>query len=235
MFFRYDPYIAQTFPHLVTGLIHAKGVDGNVDVESRVAALERQALARLADETEGALPEISAWRRAFSRMGLKPTQYRCASEALLRRLRQHGALPRLHPLIDLCNAASAANAVPVAAFDLSRIKGGLTVRRAEGTETYVAFGGEAEYPDQGEVIFADQADRVHARRWTNRQSGLSAVSDSTREVLIVIEALHDEAEASVIHLRDMLAKAIEETWDVAVTAGLSRAAKDDFEFGAMEG
>lgn len=232
MLFRYDPYMAQTFPVLVTGFIHAMGVDGNVDVESRVAALERQALERLGSETEGALTEIRAWRQAFSRMGLKPTQYRCASEALLRRLRQQGALPRLHPLVDLCNAVSAAHAVPVAAFDLARIEGDLTVRPAEGNESYVTFGGETEHPDRGEIIFADMADQAHARRWTNRQSALSAVSPATREVLIVIEALHEEAETSVVRLRDTLAAAIVETWGIAAPTGLSRAARDDFDIGA---
>jgi hypothetical protein len=35
---------------------------------------------RLAHSAEGELPEIRAWRRAFAKMGLKPTRYRCASE-----------------------------------------------------------------------------------------------------------------------------------------------------------
>jgi DNA/RNA-binding domain of Phe-tRNA-synthetase-like protein len=64
--------------------------------------------ARLANTLEGELPEIQAWRRVFSRMGLKPTQYRCASEALLRRFRKERSLPLIHPLIDLCNAVSIA-------------------------------------------------------------------------------------------------------------------------------
>nr|WP_291295640.1 phenylalanine--tRNA ligase beta subunit-related protein [Elioraea sp.] len=89
---------------------------------------------------------MQAWRRAFSRMGLKPTQYRCASEALLRRLRQEGSLPRRHPLVDLCNALSAAFAIPVAAFDVARISGDLEVRPADGTERYLTFGGEIETP-----------------------------------------------------------------------------------------
>jgi len=38
-------------------------------------------------------------------------------------------------------------------------------------------GGEA-------VIFADRAGQVHARRWTNRQSGLSAVQTSTTALLL---------------------------------------------------
>jgi DNA/RNA-binding domain of Phe-tRNA-synthetase-like protein len=44
---------------------------------------------------------------------------------------------------------------------------------------YLTFSGQCEHPGPGEVIFADQARQVHARRWTNRQSGLSAVGAST--------------------------------------------------------
>ena len=68
---------------------------------------------------ESELAEISAWRRAYAQMGLKPTQYRSAAEALLRRFRRGEELPRLHPLVDLCNAISLAFALPVAVFDLA--------------------------------------------------------------------------------------------------------------------
>ncbi len=61
-------------------------------------------------------------------MGLKPTQYRCASESLLRRFRKEGSLPQLHPLVNLCNAASLAFAIPVAVLDLAKISAGLAVR-----------------------------------------------------------------------------------------------------------
>src|SRR5438132_10564816 len=103
-------------------------------------------------------------------MGLKPTQYRCAAESLLRRLRKEGSLPRIHPLIDFCNAVSLAFATPVAVFDIAEIAGGIEVRHAAGDETYLAFSGETEHPAAGEVIFADDAGQAHARRWTNRQS-----------------------------------------------------------------
>jgi DNA/RNA-binding domain of Phe-tRNA-synthetase-like protein len=72
--------------------------------------LEAAAAARLDAQPESEFAEIQAWRRAFSQMGLRPTQYRCAAEALLRRFRKERHLPQLHPLVDLCNAASAAYA-----------------------------------------------------------------------------------------------------------------------------
>jgi DNA/RNA-binding domain of Phe-tRNA-synthetase-like protein len=141
-------------------------------------------------------------------MGLKPTQYRCASEALLRRLRKEKTLPRLNALVDLCNAVSAAHAVPVAAFDLDRISGDLTVRPAAGDEAYLTFAGATEHPAPGEIVFADDVGSAHARRWTNRQSAASAVSPATRTALLVVEGLHEGAEVDVVAARDALAEVL---------------------------
>jgi DNA/RNA-binding domain of Phe-tRNA-synthetase-like protein len=167
---------------------------------------------RLRRSSESELPEIQAWRRAFAQMGLKPTQYRCASEALLRRYRKDKTLPHIHPLVDLCNAVSVAYAIPVAVFDLDRVDGNLEVRYAMGTEVYRTFSGETEHPAPGEVIFADDASQAHARRWTNRQSALSAVRPDSTRALIVAEALHDDAVADVTALLDELQHALTVVW-----------------------
>ena len=148
-------------------------------------------------------------------MGLKPTQYRCASEALLRRLRRDGTLPKLHPLIDICNAASVAYAIPVAVFDLDHVAGNLMVRRAKGDEAYLAFSGEIETPDPDEVIFADDEGGAHARRWANRQSRRSAVSAVTTRALIVAEAVHEDSGADVQRLADELDSMIAEAFGIA--------------------
>ena len=150
-------------------------------------------------------------------MGLKPTQYRCAAESLLRRFRKEGSLPRLHPLVDLCNAVSLAFAVPVAVLDADQIAWPLEVRYASGDEDYLTFGGEVEHPAPGEVIFADQAGQAHARRWTNRQSGRSAVSPATNSVLIVAEALHERAPADIPELIKTLTAEIARTWTLEPT------------------
>src|SRR5918992_2061880 len=125
MYFCHSADIWRSYPELVPGVVFADGITAKAAVGPRVAEYYGVAESRLATTSEGELPEIQAWRRAFARMGLKPTQYRCASEALLRRFAKEGALPRIHPLIDLCNAISLAFAIPVAALDLARISGNL--------------------------------------------------------------------------------------------------------------
>jgi len=229
MFFRHSNEMWSEFPELVPGVLFAEGISSAVDVTGRIAGYHTIAAERLAQGGESEMPEIQAWRRTFSKMGLKPTQYRCASEALLRRFRQEGSLPRLHPLVDLCNAISIAFAIPVAVFDLAKISDDLEVRHADGSESYLTFSGETERPEPKEVIFADAAGRAHARRWTNRQSGLSAVRNDTHSVLIVAEAMHDAARSDVPRLIDAIAAELAAVWSITATRGLLSSSSPRFD------
>ena len=230
MDFQHSAEIWRDFPELVAGAVFADGITHDVAAGDRAARFTAIAKSRLDAATESELPEIRAWRHAFTRMGLKPTQYRCASEALLRRLRKDGALPPLHPLVDICNAASAAFAIPVAVFDVSKVTGRLEVRYAAGVEQYLTFSGQAEQPSPGEVIFADQAGQVHARRWTNRQSGLSAVQAPTTAVLIVAEAMHDTASSDLPELIAAIAEELRAVWAITPAAALLSRSAPRFTF-----
>ncbi|MEF0938748.1 B3/B4 domain-containing protein [Rhizobium sp. BR 362] len=216
MYFRHSKEMWNEFPDLVPGALFVEGITADAAVADRIAKFQAIAGERLAASWEGEMPEIQAWRRTFSRMGLKPTQYRCASEALLRRFRQEKSLPQLHPLVDLCNAISITFAIPIAVFDLAKISGNLEVRHATGNETYLTFAGEMEHPEPREVIFADEVGQAHARRWTNRQSGLSAVREETRSVLIVAEAMHEAAGSDVPRLIATLAAELAAVWSAEV-------------------
>src|ERR1700743_3965509 len=123
MDFQHSSEICHDFPELVPGVVFATGVTSDVAAGDRVAKFTAVASSRLEREPESELPEIRAWRRTFAKMGLKPTQYRCASEALLRRFPKEGILPQITPLVDLCNAVSLAFAIPVAVLDVSMITG----------------------------------------------------------------------------------------------------------------
>lgn len=218
--FRHAADLRRAYPELVAGVLGVDGITPAVDVAAAVERHTSVARSRLVGRTESELPEIQAWRRVFSRMGLKPTQYRCASEALLRRLRTDGSLPRIHPLVDVANAVSMAFAVPVAVIDLDRVAGGIEVGLAAGDERYETFGGDVEHPEPGEVVFRDDEGWAHARRWTNRQSGRSAVRPTTSRALIVCEGVHATADADVPRLVRVLAAEIEAAWGRVPRTGI---------------
>ncbi|MEU8020456.1 phenylalanine--tRNA ligase beta subunit-related protein [Micromonospora parva] len=228
MQFEHSPQLRDAYPDLVAGVVLASGITATADVTRRAAGYLTEARRRLAAGPESGFPEIQAWRRAYAAMGLRPTRYRCAAEALLRRLRLDGELPQVHPLVDLCNAVSAAYAIPVAALDLDRVDGDLVVRPAHGDEAYLSFAGDTEHPEPGEVTFVDSVGRAHARRWTNRQSGWSAVRAGTSSVLIVAEALHPDAEPAVTRLVADLVTELTEVWSAPTTAAVLTAAAPRF-------
>jgi DNA/RNA-binding domain of Phe-tRNA-synthetase-like protein len=224
--FHHDTGIVADFPSLAAAVLVVEGVDGlspgPLDPAPHVAA----AKARLAEGPETGFSEIRAWRAAFSAMGLKPTQYRCASESLLRRIRTHGDLPTLHPLVDYGNALSAAFAIPLAIFDLDRVAAPLVVTRAGGTERHVTFQGEEENPAPGEVVFRDAEGWAHSRRWTHRQSGRSAVRSWTRRALVVAEALHADAAADVARMRETCGRAVTQAGGILHEAATTGEARD---------
>jgi len=199
--FAYDERITTDFPTIRAAVVHATGL---VNGESPPALLEeyRAEQAAVAARMDGTAiadqPSIAAWRRAFSRFGAKPTQYRNAAEALLRRLTKQGDIPSINTLVDIGNLVSIRHGMPVAVIDLAGIDGDITVRYAKGDEPFTDLGAtEPVVPEPGEVVFVDRSGVAAARRWCWRQSAQSATGPTTVEALIVVEGHHESAGADV--------------------------------------
>ncbi|MGR3603269.1 MAG: phenylalanine--tRNA ligase beta subunit-related protein [Heliomarina sp.] len=202
-------YVQQTFRGRAIGLLTIGGIETEPKVTEAVDPLTSPALQRL--ETEGAFPEIRSCRRAYSTMALKPTRSRCASEALLRRLRPEGTRTSLDPLFDPCNVALVAYDLHVSVCDFENFAEDLTVHRAMVRDVYLTFTRDVEAPDISEVIFADDAGTAHACRLPNRQSRKSAVSPETTQELSVIEPLNHGCSADIQRILEELARKTSDT------------------------
>jgi DNA/RNA-binding domain of Phe-tRNA-synthetase-like protein len=209
MWFGYSPQILEQFPEIVAAVIWVEGFS-NVRADDRVESLlaESEALIRerCRERSDIARQEpIAAWRNAYSKMGLKPNRYPCATEQLMRRLVEGDSLPRIAALVDLCNAAALRYMIPVAPFDLDKIDGFCEVRHATGVECFWPI--NATEPDiipEGEVIFADESPDVISRRWAWRQSDKAKITPHTERVVIVAEAVHDGAVSTAADIGEYL-------------------------------
>ncbi len=199
--FSYDDAVAEQYPGIHAGVIIATGLANGPSSPELVAAFmsEQAAVtARLQGTEMSEIPSIAAWRRAFTRFGAKPTQYRNAAESLLRRLSKQGDIPTISTLVDMGNLISIRYALPVAIFDQDQIAGNITVKLATGAEPFADLGSsESVHPEPGEVIFVDERNDVSARRWCWRQSAKSATSPATVNALIVIEGHHETAQSDI--------------------------------------
>jgi DNA/RNA-binding domain of Phe-tRNA-synthetase-like protein len=206
--FAYDPEITDRFPDVVGGVILASGVTNRpapAELTNAFRAEQQAVRERIGDTPLSELPTLAAWRSVFRGFGVNPTKYRCAAEALLRRLTKQGELPSINTLVDLANLVSIRYALPVAVFDQRAMNGPTVVRLAHGGESWSDLGSSAaEHPDVGEVIFSDDDETVSARRWCWRQSRASAAGDDTTEIVVTVEGHHDAAANDVDQaLRDL--------------------------------
>jgi DNA/RNA-binding domain of Phe-tRNA-synthetase-like protein len=200
--FHYDAAILARFPNITGGVILATGLR-NGPTPGRIGAAyikqQQATLTNIGDTPLSQLPTLAAWRSAFRRFGVDPTQCRSAAEALLRRLTKKGDIPSINALVDLGNLVSIRYALPVAVFDTRSLTGPLTVRFATGDERYTPLGQPdvTEHPTAGEVVFSDDAGLVFAERWCWRQSDQSAARDDTTDVVITVEAQHENARLDI--------------------------------------
>ena len=223
--FRYHPDILRAYPQLTGGVLLARGVRNGPAPEAlraAYAAEKRAVIARLGGVSPSEIPSLAAWRRVFRSFGVDPTQYRCAGEALLRRLIKTGDIPGINTLVDIGNLVSIRHQLPVAALDSQRVPGGITVHFADGSEAFTDLNTNAvEHPAVGEVVFTDAAGAVHARRWCWRQSEQSAAREATTDVIFAVEAQHAGGEPEVVAaLADLAGLVAEYAGGVCETAVL---------------
>jgi DNA/RNA-binding domain of Phe-tRNA-synthetase-like protein len=203
-YFQYHPEILQAFPSIVAGVLVFDVADnstpdnpaqGVTAVRNLYKTEQEKLFTKYKDIAPSDIPALNAWRGAFRKFGVDPTQYRSACESLFRRLTKKGDVPFINTLVDIGNLISLRYSIPVAVLDRSALNGVLTVHFSDGTEIFNMLDDvEAEkHPQVGEVIFSDEAKQVMARRWCWRQSNESAARETTRQVLIVTEGHHENA------------------------------------------
>ena len=217
MWFGYHPEILKQFPEINAAVVWVDSFDNLAEhpvIEELLSESERLIAERCPDRAAIAQQSpIAAWRDAYSRMGLKPNRYPCATEQLMRRIVDGKPMPRIAALVDLGNAAALRHMIPVAPFDLSRVQDFCEVRYATGTERFWPI--SADEPDEipeGEVVFADHSPDLISRRWAWRQSDKGKITPETQQLVIVAEAMHDggaetvreAGEYLVRHLRELL-------------------------------
>jgi DNA/RNA-binding domain of Phe-tRNA-synthetase-like protein len=223
--FKYHPKIIQRYPNIVGGVILARGMQNGPASEAlkEIYFAEQQAvITRIGDKPLSELEPLAAWRAAFRDFGVNPTKYRSAVEALLRRLTKKGDIPSINSLVDICNLVSIRYQVPVAAFDARHLSGPIMVQFATGEEHFKPlFASDYEHPDPGEVIFADDARLVVARRWCWRQSDESATRQDTTQAIFTIEAQHPNAQAYIQAALDDLLQLLEKHVRGAFATGIA--------------
>lgn len=184
--------IFENFPGYVRGVVVATGVS-NGDSTPELVELLRDAEERLRNMLAGVniaeQPRIAAWREAYRWFGARPSDYRCAIEAISRRIVRGGALPSINRLVDIGNVISLRHFLSAGCHAIDVVQGDFQLRPATGDESFIPIGSsESESPEPGEIILVE-GQQVLTRRWTWRQGQYTATTSDSTAVELNIDGL----------------------------------------------
>jgi DNA/RNA-binding domain of Phe-tRNA-synthetase-like protein len=146
-----------------------------LDVPLREAAEALRHRAEVADMT-------LAVRAMYKAVGLDPTKNRPSSEALLRRVRKGGELPRINNLVDVINWCSVESQLPFGLYDLGHIGGAITLRLGRGGESYAGIRKDDVHLE-GRLTLAD--DRGPFGNPTSDSARTMVTAGTTRALVVI--------------------------------------------------
>jgi DNA/RNA-binding domain of Phe-tRNA-synthetase-like protein len=199
------------FPAALIGVIVVRGCDNagalpEVEQELRRAEAAARAAFGGAGGALGEEPRVACWREAYRRFGGNPKKNPSSIESLLRRVLKGETLRPINSLVDLYNAVSLERLLPAGGEDLGAVRGDVVLCRAGENEPPVRLLGDAEArpPHVGEVIYRDDVSAL-CRRWNWKEAERTKLTATTRDALLVLEALPPSGRADLAAALDDLA------------------------------
>ena len=169
-----DGSLFESYPEIRLGLLHFYA-DVKAPDPQFWLHMENEIIPKVRIAIEGKslldIPGIRGSRAAYKAFGRDPGRYRVSSEALIRRIRRGDKLYHINSIVDVNNLISIESGLSVGSYDLGKIQGAITFRKAEHGEGYTGIG--KDFLDmENMLVLADD-------------EGLfgSSMSDSTRTMV----------------------------------------------------
>lgn len=162
----------------------------------------------LADEVREARPKahplIAAWREALMKAGIPVKRRPPSIEAMARRAWKGDDVFSINPIVDVYNGLSMELRLPLGAWDLDEIDGGLVLRLSDGGEAFQPLGsGDPEETEPGEIVYSDRSS-VLTRHLLWRQSDRAKITADTKCFVFVNEMLESMGAEVVTRARERI-------------------------------
>ncbi len=186
-----DKQLFSVYPEIRLGLLHFQA-----EVKEPVPAfweyMNSEILPGVRSAIEGKewneIPGIKGSRAAYKAFGRNPGRYRVSSEALIRRVRRGDELYHVNSVVDVNNLISVTSGLSVGSYDLAKLHGTVTLRKAEKGEGYTGIG--KDFLDLENLLVLADDDGIFGSSMSD--STRAMVTESTKDILAVIYCFEND-------------------------------------------
>mgnify|MGYP003640119391 CR=1 FL=1 len=144
--------------------------------------LKRESLAALC-----AHPTLTAYRDLHAHFGVAAANLVPSPESLFHALCRYGGLRAINPIVDVYNLVALERRLSCGAHALTELNGAIRLRTTQGGESFTPLGAKkAQIVPTGEYAYVDGNERIVCRLEC-RQAAHSAVTASTRDVVVIVQ------------------------------------------------
>jgi DNA/RNA-binding domain of Phe-tRNA-synthetase-like protein len=212
MNFTVEDSVFDVLPMVCFSIVVGRNIN-NIGHNNQIKAMLEEAMIKAREKFTSIKPkehpDLQPYRRAFEKLGINPNRFPCSVEALSSRITKGSRLPDINPAVNLVNVYSLNYTLPMGAHDLDATEDDILVRFSRADDKFVPFGGgEAEVPDQKELVYA-AGNMIKTRKWIWRQSENGKVTEGSRNIFFPIDGFSDYNRDAVIKASEGLAADLE--------------------------
>lgn len=186
-----DSQLFETYPDIRLGLIRFK-VDVKESDTDFWDYMNTIVEPHIREEIEGKewneIPGIRGSRAAYKAFGRNPGRYRVSSEALIRRIRRGDELYHINSVVDVNNLISVESGLSVGSYDLEKVHGAITLRKAVQGEGYNGIG--KKFLDMENMLVLADDDGIFGSSMSDSTRAL--VTEQAKDILVVIYCFEKE-------------------------------------------
>jgi len=227
-----DTRIFEKFPGLKIGVVTARNIDNHGfsdEIMQLIREKEKEIRANYDAEALSQHPKINSWRRAYSFFGAKPKKYKSSVESLYRMVLKGLDLRHINKIVNLYNYISLKCMIPAGGDDMAKVDGDIILKFGDGNEPFTALNStERETAKEGEVVYADSKE-VLCRRWNWRECDKTKMTEETKDVILVIEALPPVTREELEEVEEDLSRLITEYCGGEIRAAVLDEGKSEIE------
>lgn len=196
-----DNSLFETYSDIRLGLLQFR-VDIKKSYDDFWNYMNSEILPKVRQDIEGKewndIPGIRGSRAAYKAFGRNPGRYRVSSEALIRRVRREEELYHINSVVDVNNLISVTSGLSVGSYDIDKIHGDVTFRKAVAGEGYTGIG--KDFLDMKDMLVLADEESIFGSSMSD--STRAMVTETTKNVLVVIYCFERD-----IDLEEILVKA----------------------------
>ena len=185
-----DKNLYKVYPNIRLGLLQFQA-----DVEGPDDAfwthMDEEVLPAIRKDIEGKewseIPGIRGSRAAYKAFGRNPGRCRVSSESLIRRVRRGDELYHINSVVDVNNLISVKSGLSVGSYDLGKVQGAITLRKAVQGEGYIGIG--KEFLDMENMLVLADSEGIFGSSMSD--STRTMVTEEAKKVLVAIYCFED--------------------------------------------